>query len=311
MNRVSPAMCERLKPVIEEATGVHVYGCLPVLEDCNLESRHLGLVTASEVEDLRGKLDRLAEVIEQTVDVEGLLELAACAPDLGDANWQGIEPVSYDEPVRIAVAHDDAFCFYYADALRLLEHVGAQLVEFSPLADNRLPDGVCGLYLGGGYPELHAGELSENAGMRESIAAAVRAGMPTVAECGGFMYLHAALEGDDGAMREQVGIIAGSSFRTPRLSRFGYIDLVAQREGLLASEGDSLRAHEFHYWDSENPGDAFKAVKPQSTRTWQCGFSTPSMYAGYPHLYLPGKPEAAVRFVRACAGFAAERGSSW
>ena len=307
LNRVSPMLYPRLKELVEAETGVRVYGHLPVLEDCSLESRHLGLVTASEVADLREKLDKLASVMEETVDIDGLLELAATAPDLDSPAWHEEEPVPCVRAPRIAVAHDDAFCFYYADALRLLEDLGAELVRFSPLADAALPEGVSGLYLGGGYPELHVRELSENASMRASIARAIESGMPTVAECGGFMYLHEQLEGDDGTTLPQVGAISGTSYKTPKLGRFGYIDITAQYDGLLADAGESLPAHEFHYWDSDNPGSAFSAKKPQSSRSWECAFSTPSLYAGYPHLYLPGRPAAARRFVEACAHWDATR----
>ena len=303
LNRVSAMLYPRLKELIQEETGVTVYGYLPVLKDCSLESRHLGLVTAAEVDDLRGKLDRLADVMAETVDIDGLIALAGTAPDLESRAWHDEKPVACSRAPRIAVAHDDAFCFYYADALRLLEELGAELVRFSPLADDELPAGVSGIYLGGGYPELHVRELSENVSMRASIASAIRAGMPTIAECGGFMYLHEELEGDDGVRYPQVGVISDASFKTPKLGRFGYIDITAKRDGLLAAEGGVLPAHEFHYWDSENPGDAFTAVKPQSARSWECAFSTPSLYAGYPHLYLPGRSHAARRFVEACVAY--------
>ena len=304
INRVSPMLYPRLKELVEHEAGVCVYGYLPVLEDCSLESRHLGLVTASEVVDLRAKLNKLADTLEQTVDIDGLLQLASAAPALDDAGWQGVEARELASAPKIAVARDDAFCFYYADVLRLLRHVGAELVEFSPLADASLPDGVSGIYLGGGYPELHAQELSANESMRASIADAIRAGMPVVAECGGFMYLHEALEDDACKAYPQIGVIDGTSFKTSKLGRFGYITLTATCDGLLAGEGSQLRAHEFHYWDSVNPGNAFTAEKPQSTRSWTCGFSTPTMYAGYPHLYLPSAPETALRFVDACAAYA-------
>lgn len=303
LNRVSPMLYPRLKELVQQETGVRVYGYLPVLDDCSLESRHLGLVTASEVVDLRAKLDKLADVMSETVDIDGLLELAATAPALENRAWQGVEARSFAEAPRIAVARDDAFCFYYADALRLLCHLGAELVYFSPLSDANLPDGVSGIYLGGGYPELHAAELAANESMRASIAQAVRAGMPTVAECGGFMYLHETLEDETRAAHPQVGVIDGTSFKTDKLGRFGYVTLTAAHDGLLAQQGDQLRAHEFHYWDSDNPGNAFAAEKPQSTRAWECGFSTPTMFAGYPHLYLPASPRAARRFVDACAAY--------
>ncbi len=312
LNRVSPMAFSRIKQLVEEETGVHVYGCLPVLNDCSLESRHLGLVTAAEVHDLRVKLDKLADAIEENVDLDGLIELARSAGAIeakdGFLSSQGCVPG--EKKVRIAVAHDDAFCFYYADALRLLEELGAELVEFSPIADDALPAGVHGIYFGGGYPELHARELSCNESMRESLAAAIRGGMPTVAECGGFMYLHEQLEDPDGSVYPQVGIVEGTSFRTSRLGRFGYVTLTARQGGLLAEVGEMLQAHEFHYWDSTNVGDAFLAEKPQSTRSWQCCLHTPTMYAGYPHLYFPGNPQAAQRFVAACASYASSKAAS-
>lgn len=311
LNRVSEMLYPRLKELVEAEAGVRVYGYLPMLPDCSLESRHLGLVTAAEVVDLRAKLDRLADAMEQTIDIDGLLELAAVSATARHPERsaeRGVEespaPQTANDPVRIAVARDDAFCFYYADTLRLLKALGAELVEFSPLADTRLPEGVAGLYLGGGYPELHARELSENASMRESVVAAIRGGMPTIAECGGFLYLHERLEGDDGATYPQVGAIAGRAYRTERLGRFGYVTLTAQHDGLLAAAGEQLRAHEFHYWDVDDPGDAFLAEKPQSTRSWRCCISTPNLHAGFPHLYLPAHPQAASRFVDACRAFA-------
>ena len=308
LNRVSPSLYPRLAELVESECGVRVYGYLPKLDDCSLESRHLGLVTADEVVDLREKLDKLADTMATTVDIDGLLGLAKSAPPLYTSGSEGAGLADASpkvRSVRIAVARDVAFCFYYADSLRLLEKLGAELVEFSPLHDATLPEGVAGIYLGGGYPELHARELSENEPMLASIRAAIEAGMPTVAECGGFLYLHEQLEDEKGASWPLVGIVPARAFRTPKLGRFGYVTLAAKHDGLLAAEGETLRAHEFHYWDSEAPGDAFSAQKPQSARGWECCISTPTLHAGFPHLYFPGSPEAARRFVEACEAWAA------
>ena len=324
LNRVDEALYPRLKEMLQAETGLPVLGYLPYLPDCSLESRHLGLVTAAEVDGLRAKLDLLAETMERTLDIDALLRLAATASRLessqtrailgGAGEARGVEGPSAgsDAPQpapTIAIARDGAFCFYYADTLRLLERLGARLAFFSPLHDAALPAGSSGLYLGGGYPELHARELSENTAMRSSIAAAIGAGMPTIAECGGFLYLHERLEGEDGAEYPQVGSIPARAFRTGRLGRFGYVTLRAQGDGLLAAAGDELRAHEFHYWDSTQPGTAFRAQKPQSTRSWECCISTPTLHAGFPHLYLPAHPQAARRFVDACRVFAAGEGA--
>ena len=307
INRCSAMLYPRLKQLIEQECGVRAYGYVPVLDqDCSLESRHLGLVTASEVADLKAKLGKIAAVLEESVDIDGLLELARTAPPI-EHEQRVLNPPPLKQAPTIAVAYDDAFCFYYSDTLRLLEQLGAKLVRFSPLADEHLPQGTSGLYLGGGYPELHCEELSGNTALLSDIRAALANGMPCVAECGGFMFLHEQLEDEQGRFWPMVGAIPGRSFRTPKLGRFGYITITSKTDNLLCAEGDTLPAHEFHYWDSDSPGDAFHAQKPQSTRGWECAHATKTLFAGYPHLCLHARPEAAARFVRACDAYATIR----
>ena len=304
INRCSAMLYPRLKQLIEQECGVRAYGYVPVLDpDCSLESRHLGLVTASEVADLKEKLGKIAAILEESIDIDGLLELARTAPAI-EHEQRVLNPPPLKQAPTIAVAYDDAFCFYYSDTLRLLEQLGAKLVRFSPLADERLPQGTSGLYLGGGYPELHCEELSDNAALLSQIRATLANGMPCVAECGGFMFLHEQLEDEQGRFWPMVGAIPGRSFRTPKLGRFGYITITSKTDNLLCAEGDALPAHEFHYWDSDSPGDAFRAQKPQSTRGWECAHATETLFAGYPHLCLHARPEAAARFVRACNAYA-------
>ena len=302
LNRVSPMLYPRLKEAIEAETGVTVYGFLPPCPQSALESRHLGLVTAAEVEDLHRKLQELSALAARHIDLDGLLRLARSAPALE------VSPLPFPAPVtgrpRIAVARDKAFCFYYTDSLALLEKLGAELVPFSPLEDAALPENVSGLYLGGGYPELYVRELSENVSMRESIRRAVAEGRPTIAECGGFLYLHRELSGEDGVPLPMAGIFDAAAENTRRLSRFGYVTLTAQSDGLLGPRGFALPAHEFHYWDSDAPGAAFRARKPQSSRGWDCAWHTKTLYAGFPHFHLWAAPEAARRFVGACEGYA-------
>ena len=296
-NRVSPMLYPRLKEAVEGETGLTVYGFLPPLPACALESRHLGLVTAGEVKDLKEKLQRLAAQAVESLDLAGLLALARTAPALEPPAAALPEPVG--ERPRIAVARDRAFCFYYADGLALLEQLGAELAEFSPLADEELPEGTCGLYLGGGYPELFARELSENAPMRETIRAAVAGGLPTVAECGGFLYLGERLADGEGRPWPMAGALPGAAENTGKLGRFGYVTLEAQRSGLLGPAGTQIPAHEFHYWDSTVPGADFRAEKPRSTRSWACGYHGPTLYAGFPHFHFCAVPQAARDFVAA------------
>lgn len=280
-------------------------GFLPRMEDCRLESRHLGLVTAAEVGDLRQKLRRMAEQAEQTIDIDGLLALAETAPAL-EVPQRPDAPISRERPV-IALARDKAFCFYYADGLSELARQGAELVEFSPLVDKALPAGCSGLYLGGGYPEVFAKELAGNTSLLREIHHAILHGMPTVAECGGFLYLQRHLADADGRYDwKMVGAFSGKAGNTGKLSRFGYIEMTARADGLLCGAGERLHAHEFHYWDSTTPGGDFRAQKPLSDRGWDCAWHTPTLYAGFPHIHFGGCPKAAERFVAACIAY--ERG---
>lgn len=294
LNRCTPMQYRMLQPVLEQACGVRVFGFLPALPECALESRHLGLVTAQEVEGLREKLRRLAEALEQSADLDGLLALAASAPPL---RWEEAPepPVTGRRPV-LAVARDRAFCFYYRENLRLLERLGAELRFFSPLTDGALPP-CDGLYLGGGYPELYARQLAENRAMAESVRRAVAGGLPTFAECGGFLYLHETLTAD-GETFPLAGVIPGGSRNTGKLRRFGYVTLTARRDNLLCAAGEQIRAHEFHYYESDSCGGDFSAVKPVSNRSWDCIHASGTLFAGFPHLYFPANPDFARRFVR-------------
>ena len=234
---------------LESRLGVRACGYLPRLPECTLESRHLGLITADEVADLQEKLRKLAAEAEKTLDIAALLEIAAAAPPL-----RFTPPVLPEKgaPVRIGVARDRAFCFYYEDSLDLLRQLGAELVPFSPLTDERLPNGVQGLYLGGGYPELYATQLEENRTLRGQLREAAHAGMPCIAECGGFMYLTQSIAG-----RAMVGALPGDCFDTGRLTRFGYITATAQADSLLCRAGEQVPMHEFHHWDTPSPAALF------------------------------------------------------
>ena len=298
-----------------ESMGVRPLGYLPRRAALTLESRHLGLVTAGEVADIKEKMNLIASEMEKTVDIKGIIDLAAEAPALRSAapEWKKKFERQIAEDtvimargdarrVRIALASDDAFCFTYKENTALLQEAGCEIVPFSPLSDTGLPDDIDGVILSGGYPELHAAELAANKPMLEAVRQSRADGIPMIAECGGFMYLHETLEGADGELYRMAGVIPGRCFRTERLGRFGYITLKALEGGLLCPEGSELKAHEFHYWDSEHCGESFLAVKPDGSRSWKCGIMTDDMYAGFPHLFYYDSPKAAMRFVHACAG---------
>ena len=304
LNDCAPMLCRSLKPMLERETGIPVLGCLPHVEQAGIGSRHLGLYTAAEIGDLTDRIGLLADALEENVDLDALFRLCESGAEAAVP-----EPVSPAPPVvRVAVARDEAFCFTYAETLETLERAGAEIVPFSPLHDTALPEGSGGLYLPGGYPELHAEALSANEPMRLAVAGAVRGGMPTVAECGGFLYLGRALRDDRGNRWSMAGVLPGEGANAGKLVRFGYGTLRAKSNSLLFRAGETVPAHEFHYWDSTENGEDLQMEKPVSGRAWDCGFVTDTLYAAFPHLYFAGRPEIAERFVAAAQRYRENEG---
>ena len=290
LNQCTAMTYAALSAEIEKRFKIRAFGFLPGLPECALESRHLGLVTAAEVENLKEKMQILAKQAEKTLDIDGLIGLANSAMSVA------CEPVTLPkkEPVRVAVARDKAFCFYYEDSLEALTEMGAELIPFSPLADKNLPDNIHGLYLGGGYPELYLEQLSGNVEMLHSIRKALENGLPCIAECGGFMYLTQSIGGVP-----MVGFLKGECFNTGKLTRFGYVTLQAKMDNLLCKSGGKIPAHEFHHWDCTAPGDTFTATKPTG-KQWNCAVSSQTLYAGYPHFHFYSNPAFAEGFIDTC-----------
>ncbi len=289
LNKCSKMMHDMLKPSIE-GEGVKVLGYLPEIAEVALESRHLGLVTANEVADIENKLDVLAEHIENTVDVDEIIEIAAGACKVC-GNRLKLEKVVENKVV--AVATDEAFCFYYKDNLEVLRELGCEIKTFSPLEDEKLPANTSLIYIGGGYPELYAKKLSENMRMLEDIRRAVANNTPVIAECGGFMYLTQEIKG-----ARTAGVLPGSCFDTKKLGRFGYIDITAKFDGRFVKNGDKIKAHEFHYWDCSSNGNAFLAKKPVTDREWECMVIQGNILAGFPHIYFRSNTDVIRRFVQ-------------
>lgn len=311
LNRVSSMYYERLAAAVEEASGLPVLGYLPESEEYRMESRHLGLFLPGEIDRLRERIGRLADQMEKSIAVERVLEVAGMLPlrienkEKEKAENESMEaesiakfPACQEQKVtsrvRIGVARDEAFCFYYQENFRLLEQMGAELVYFSPLRDKKIPNRVDGLLFGGGYPENYARELAKNAAMRESIRRSIAAGMPFLAECGGFLYLHRTLEGSDGKHWEMAGVYPFDAYRTNRLRRFGYVRL-------LTSSGQEIHGHEFHYWESEDPGTDWEAVKPTGNRSWRCIHEKGGQIGGFPHLYYASCPDFLRKWLDVCA----------
>lgn len=308
LNRVSPMFYSRIKRVIEAECGIPVLGYLPEDASFAVPSRHLGLLQPEELQAQKDWVETVAEAVEKTVDINGILTLAAQRTDsetgcaerrIEDETMQGETTRKNDRNedgyrfppgYRIGVARDAAFSFYYRENLCMLEDMGATIVNFSPLADAELP-AVDALIFGGGYPELYAKQLCENSSMRESILQALESGMPCHAECGGFLYLGKSLADEEGNVYEMVSFLDGAGFRTERLQRFGYVELAPQDADAFAVN-TVLRGHEFHYWDSTDCGDACLAWKPLSKqKTYPCMVKKKATFAGFPHLYYAGAPE--------------------
>ena len=285
LNNCTARMHALLAPMLEKETGLPVLGFLPKLPEAVIGSRHLGLYTAAEVENLQQKLALLADAVEEHIDWPRLLALCEKEPPA-----LPVQPETPPARVRIAVAQDEAFCFIYAETLEAFRDAGAEVVFFSPLRDTALPENIGGLYLPGGYPELHAKELSENTSLLREIKRKIDSGLPTAAECGGFLYLGQSLTDAEGQSWPMAGVLPGEAKDAGRLVRFGYATLSADSDSLLFRAGESFPIHEFHHWDSTANGTALAAKKPVGGAAWRCGFVNEHFYAGFPHLYWAGTP---------------------
>ena len=305
----SEMLYRSLRPMLEAETGLPVLGFLPHLEDAQFESRHLGLVTAEEDPDLQRKLDLLANAAEAHIDLDALLTLGDVPKNSSDS----VEPLegaslSFPAPdLRIAVASDEAFRFCYDETLDAFRDAGMEPVFFSPMRDDRLPEHIDALYLPGGYPELHAEALSSNEGMRNAVKDAIENGLPTIAECGGFLYLGQSLTTPEGETFPMAGVLPGTAEKTGRPVRFGYAELVSNENTLVAAAGTPVRIHNFHYYESSERGGAYIATKPVSGRSYETGFGTETLYAGFPHLYFAGDPDLCERIANAARRFRNER----
>lgn len=338
LNRVSPMFYPRLKSVIEEyCPGIEVLGYLPELPELKVPSRHLGLVEPEEIADFQLWTERVAAQMEESVDVERLMEIAGVEPlnipqaqgrdacnklkrldmrayEIGDDavtdekdrsgenTWLQGNDASV-QPVRIAVSEDEAFNFSYEENRALLQQLGAELVSFSPLHDAALPTDADGLLLSGGYPELYRDALHANASMRASVAEAVKQGLPTIAECGGYMYLLDAIE-----QVPMCGVLRGDAERKLRLVRFGYVEVETRRDSVLGPAGTVLRGHEFHRYDCDFNGADCTLTKPAaghgraatSARSYEGIYLTDRLAAGFPHFYYWSNPAALAHFLDAC-----------
>lgn len=299
LNKISAAFYARIKGVLErelQAAGfsrVQILGGIPAVKDVAFESRHLGLLLPDEIIDIRSRIERFAQVFSGAIDTDALLaimksarELRADAKPEHDATTekQRMHISETDRPV-LAVACDEAFCFYYRENLDLLQRAGLTIRYFSPLHDPCIPEDAAGLLFGGGYPELHLETLSNNHSMLSSVRKALDEHMPSLAECGGFMYLHRSVADRDGKDYQLVGAVPGSCTYTGHAVRFGYLSLQADHGKTFDFDLSGMRGHEFHYYDSTCSGDLCKAVNPFKEKSHPCMMGDGSFLWGFPHLY--------------------------
>ena len=301
LNRMSKSYYEIIKPLIEAELQIRVLGYLAERQQLQIQSRHLGLHLPGEIKEIQRQLEVAAEELQKSVSIETIIQIAASAETIEiEKITETTEKITSTELITkplIAVARDEAFCFYYEDNLLLLKEYVADIAYFSPLHDKELPEGSSGLLLGGGYPELYAKELEENTAMRKEIKAAVESGMPVVAECGGFLYLHTAIRDRDGHPYQMAGVLPAACQDTKKLVRFGYIEL-EEKESNFLEVGTRIKGHEFHYFDSEKNGEDCIAIKPVTGRTYPCVIEKENVWMGFPHLYYPSNPSFADHFVK-------------
>lgn len=311
LNRAEEGSCRRIRKELEAGLGIPVLGFLREDAVFHMESRHLGLSLPEGADSLHAKAEILAKEAEKTIDMDRLLALLRKEREYEGEREKDSKKVrnacAKEEGLTIGVARDEALFFIYADNLFLLEELGMEIRYFSILRDPALPEGICGIWLPGGYPERYAQEIEKNVSLREEIRQKIEGGMPCIAECGGFLYLHRELEGTDQKIHRGCGAIESRAYAAGRLLRFGYIELRAKRDNLLLDRGESCRSHEFHYWESEEPGSDCTAHKANGSRAWEAVHATESLFAGFPHIYLRGNPGMAKKFYKACASYKAEK----
>jgi len=298
-----------LTEAMENHTRTPCLGGVQQNDEIAIPERHLGLVTREDYRITEDNKNRLADIIEKSTDLDAFLK---GLPDMEIAAPIAETPtVANRSRIKLGVAMDNAFCFYYQDNLDLLENHGAEIVRFSPTTDSRLPEDLDGLYFGGGYPELHARRLSENRSMRDQIRNQKENGMPVYSECGGFMYLCRELTDMAGNRFPMVGCFPFSARMFPRLKALGYREVTFSEDTLLGKRGQTLRGHEFHYSELDHTEHDMDTVYTVTARDGGAGandgYQTARCLGSYIHLHFGSRPEAARCFVDICNRYRQER----
>ena len=322
LNKASKPFYEKIKDQVEKETGIKLLGCMPENKDINISSRHLGLVTPSDIDDMDEILNKLYKEFSCNVSLDEILnaageelntagekmntageELNAAGNELKTAGEEvpnfsrDKEGKILDNKCNIAIAKDDAFCFLYEENINVLKQNGANIICFSPLKDNGIPKDADAIIIPGGYPEEHLVELSKNLDMFKSIKEAYENKMPIIAECGGFMYLHESIEDKENNSFAMAGVVKGKCFYLGKSKRFGYIEIKEKNADYLG-KGESIKGHEFHYYESDNNGDSCVAIKPSNKSEYECVIKEENLWAGFAHLYYPSNERFAKSVIK-------------
>lgn len=306
-NRVgSKGHAQVIEDAVRSSTELPVFGCLPHNEGLEIPSRHLGLVTDEDFGMGENLIRQLARWIENNVDMVRLME-SLDLPDITAVQAIQTATNAHRHPeakTRIGIAMDEAFCFYYSENLRLLEEAGAKLIPFSPLHSRHLPEGINGLILGGGYPELHCEMLSQNRQLLAEIREFGLSGRPIYSECGGFMFLTKEIQDLEGHIFPMAGIFPMRAKMGGRLRALGYREVITQNESILGAKGTKIRGHEFHYsriYNMEpNPECIYTMTDRKAGFQAEEGFVQNRVLGSYVHLHWGSNPEVAKNFVDYC-----------
>ena len=284
--------------------GIKCFGAIKRNDEFFLPERHLGLVPTAE-NNSGGVIKKICAAVENQVDIDALINLAK-----NSAPFKIIPNSSFLNPncLSIAVARDEAFNFYYDASLNELKNLGAKIVYFSPLHDEHLPEGISGLIIGGGFPEMFAARLEQNKKIRAEIFHAVENNLPTFAECGGFMYLMKNLVDFDGKSFEMCGVLDGVATMTNKLQTVGYVAAEILSDCVLGAAGEKIRAHEFHFSTAENfSGEKiFKCTRMRTNKEYFAGAVKKNLVASYLHIHFIGCPNVAKNFINACKNFSSK-----
>ena len=287
-----------LKDIIYKYTGIPSIGYLPTNKQVSIKSRHLGLVQAEEIEDLREKIYELSNMVSQYIDLDYFLEVAESNASIELSENPAKPYKDLARGLKIGVARDKAFSFYYQDNLNLLTELGAELISFSPLYDRHIPE-VDALYFGGGYPEVFAEELENNVELRSALRRKLEEGLPAYAECGGLMYLTESITALNNQQYEMVGFLPAKSQMTQRLQHFGYVDIEA-------FENQYIKGHEFHrslLTDNDNVKYSYKVKKIRDNQLidkWQDGLIKKNVIGAYPHIHFYSNIDFLIQLIKKC-----------